>query len=237
MSDKALQPVHQTIVIQQAPSNGLGTSGFVISLIGFLTCGLLCPLGLLLSFFGLFKPPRGQAIAGTILGSLGSLWLFVFGIAILAPIFLPSIRAASHAATKMQEANREKKARLESQTEPVRQDTTVATDVLAPDTSKGGAANVNAVETQPQTLDAQPDTIVNSAPAKPAAPLDDRSARDDEQEFRTWHNDTGKFSVEAKFIKQSMGTVTLEKRDGKRIQLPMAQLSGDDRKYIRKRGT
>jgi hypothetical protein len=94
---------------------------------------------------------------------------------------------------------------------------------------------VNAVETQPETLDAQPDPVVRPAPAKPTVPRDERSAHDD-QEFRMWNDSTGKFSVEAKFIKQAMGTVTLEKRDGKRIQLPMAQLSGDDRKYIRKRG-
>ncbi len=46
-------------------SNTLGLIGFILSL----TC-LLSPIGLLLSFFALFKRPRGFAIAGTIIGLL-----------------------------------------------------------------------------------------------------------------------------------------------------------------------
>jgi type II secretion system protein G len=96
MSPQYQAPVQQ-VIVQQAPSNGLGTAGFVISLIGFLTCGLLCPLGLLLSFFGILKPPRGLAIAGTILGGLGSLWLVLFGFAIIAG-YIGLSTAASNAA-------------------------------------------------------------------------------------------------------------------------------------------
>ena len=57
---------------QRPPSNGLGTAGFVVSLVGIFTAGLLCPIGLLLSFFGLFKRPRGLAIAGFIIGLVGT---------------------------------------------------------------------------------------------------------------------------------------------------------------------
>ena len=65
-------------------TNGLGVAGFVTSLTGLiLTCGLLCPVGLLMSFFALFKRPRGFAIAGTIIGAIGSLvWVFI-GMAIV----------------------------------------------------------------------------------------------------------------------------------------------------------
>ncbi len=56
--------------------NWLGAWGFGISLFGLLfTFGLLCPLGFLLSFFGLFSPKRGFATAGLILGGLGSLFV------------------------------------------------------------------------------------------------------------------------------------------------------------------
>ncbi|WDI42377.1 hypothetical protein [Bremerella sp. P1] len=58
---------------KSSPSNVLGAWGFGISLFGLLmTFGLLCPLGLLLSFFGLFSKKRGIAIAGTIIGGIGT---------------------------------------------------------------------------------------------------------------------------------------------------------------------
>ncbi|MHC2066726.1 type II secretion system protein GspG [Bremerella sp. T1] len=54
-------------------SNTLGAWGFGISLFGLLvTFGLLCPLGLLLSFFGLFSRKPGIAIAGVIIGGIGT---------------------------------------------------------------------------------------------------------------------------------------------------------------------
>ncbi len=71
------------VYVQQNSSNGLGLAGFITSLIGWLTCGLLCPIGFLLSLFGLFKPPRGFAIAGLIIGGLGSLFLAAFGLAFI----------------------------------------------------------------------------------------------------------------------------------------------------------
>ena len=67
-----------------SPTNGLGIAGFILSLVGLiLTCGLLSPLGLLLSLFALFKPPRGFAVAGVITGLVGSAMLAFFGYAIV----------------------------------------------------------------------------------------------------------------------------------------------------------
>lgn len=62
--------------MNQPGSNGLGVAGFVLSLIGLLSCGLLSPVGLILSLAGLSKEPSGLAVAGTIIGGLGSLWIF-----------------------------------------------------------------------------------------------------------------------------------------------------------------
>ncbi len=53
------------------PTNGLGTAGFVFGILGIFTFGFLSPLGLLLSFFGLFKRPRGLAMTGFVLSLLG----------------------------------------------------------------------------------------------------------------------------------------------------------------------
>lgn len=69
-------PPHRYATYRPRPSNGLGIAGFVVSLVGLLaTCGVLCPLGLLLSLFALFRRPRGLAIAGTVIGLVGSVWV------------------------------------------------------------------------------------------------------------------------------------------------------------------
>lgn len=78
-----LLPVRQT--------NSLGTTGFVISLVGLVvTGGILCPIGLLLSLIALGKQPRGLAVAGVILGLIGScaglLIFLAFGALILAAL-------------------------------------------------------------------------------------------------------------------------------------------------------
>jgi hypothetical protein len=89
----------QQIIIHSPPSNGLGTAGFIISLIGLLvTGGVLCPLGLILSFFALFKQPRGLAIAGFIIGLIGTaidliVFLF-FGAVVLSCLGLGTALAA-----------------------------------------------------------------------------------------------------------------------------------------------
>ena len=70
------QPVMQTLVVKQEPSNGIGMAGFICSLVGLFTCGVLFPIGLILSFVGLFFEPRGFAIAGVCI-SLGSILLAV----------------------------------------------------------------------------------------------------------------------------------------------------------------
>lgn len=69
------------VVYRTEPTNRMGLAGFIISLLGVLAgCfggALLCPIGLVLSAIGLRRPPRGFAIAGLVLGILGSIWLFV----------------------------------------------------------------------------------------------------------------------------------------------------------------
>lgn len=80
------QPV-QHVVVHTQPSNGMGTAGFVISLVGLLLfCGLLSPLGLIFSLIGLGKEPRGLAIAGTVIGLIGSIWLPLVGLALIGTV-------------------------------------------------------------------------------------------------------------------------------------------------------
>jgi len=78
------QPAAQpTVVVAHPPSNNLGLAGFITSLIGLVTCGVLSPIGLLLSLIGLTKRPRGFAIAGSIIGVIGTIFLAVTGVTIV----------------------------------------------------------------------------------------------------------------------------------------------------------
>lgn len=78
----------QTIIIQQpvSRSNGLGTAGFVLALIALflgwipVIGWIVWLLGLIFSACGMFKAPRGLAIAGLVISLLGViLLLVVFG--------------------------------------------------------------------------------------------------------------------------------------------------------------
>jgi hypothetical protein len=78
MSNPYHQSVHPQPPQYNSPpteTNGLGITGFVISLIGLFLCGIPSLIGLIISLFALGKQPKGFAIAGTILGGLGLLLL------------------------------------------------------------------------------------------------------------------------------------------------------------------
>lgn len=97
-------PPPQTVVVHTpAPqSNMMGVVGFVLSLLGLvLSCGLLSPLAVLVSFIGCFKKPNGLAIAGLIIGIIGSIWMVVFllffGATFLAAIGVAAVAVAAGA--------------------------------------------------------------------------------------------------------------------------------------------
>lgn len=83
-------PNHQTIIIREPvrASNGMGTTGFVLALIGFFLSWvpilgwIIWLLGLIFSFVGIFKAPRGLAIAGLVI----SLIAFIVLIALIGII-------------------------------------------------------------------------------------------------------------------------------------------------------
>jgi len=78
----------QTVIINQTEkkSNGVGTAGFVIALIAVflgwvpVLGWIIWLLGLILSFVGVFKQPKGLAIAGLVISLIGIILLLtVFG--------------------------------------------------------------------------------------------------------------------------------------------------------------
>jgi hypothetical protein len=74
-------PFGPGVASQPAPGekpagNTYGLMGLIFSIVGLVcTCALLSPIGLLLSLIGLRNPRRGLAIAGTVVGALGTLLL------------------------------------------------------------------------------------------------------------------------------------------------------------------
>ena len=79
----------QTVIVNQVEkkSNGMGTAGFVLALIALflgwvpILGWIVWILGLIFSFIGVFKTPKGLAIAGLIISLIGIILLIVvFGI-------------------------------------------------------------------------------------------------------------------------------------------------------------
>lgn len=75
-----------TVIVNERKSNGIGTAGFVFALLGILLSWvpvvdfIIWFLGLLFSFIGLFKAPRGLAITGFILSIIGIIIIIaIFG--------------------------------------------------------------------------------------------------------------------------------------------------------------
>lgn len=77
----------QTIIVQKK-TNGLGTAGFVLALLSLLFSWtpvvnwILWVLGFIFSFIGIFKSPRGLAIAGLVISCI--VLLFLLGLLVLA---------------------------------------------------------------------------------------------------------------------------------------------------------
>ena len=78
----------QTVIINQVEknSNGIGTAGFVLALLAIFLGWIpglgwiIWLLGLIFSFVGVFKTPKGLAIAGLVISLIGIILLItVFG--------------------------------------------------------------------------------------------------------------------------------------------------------------
>lgn len=72
----------QTIVVEKK-GNGLGTTGFVLALLGLIFCWvpvvnwILWILGVIFSFIGVFRKPKGLAITGLVLSFIGVILISV----------------------------------------------------------------------------------------------------------------------------------------------------------------
>lgn len=67
-------------------ANVAGIVGFIVSLVGLPCCGgvIISPLGFIISLIGLRHPKKGLAIAGAILGGIGTVLTILMGIGSVA---------------------------------------------------------------------------------------------------------------------------------------------------------
>ena len=83
-SQQPQQANQTTVIVNERKSNGIGTAGFVFALLGILLSWVpvvdfaIWFLGLLFSFIGLFKAPRGLAITGFLLSIIGIIIIIAF---------------------------------------------------------------------------------------------------------------------------------------------------------------
>ena len=66
--------------------NTFGILGSLFSILGVFTFGLASPFGLGLSLLGMLRRPRGSAWFGTVLGTLGTAFLALWGWGVVATI-------------------------------------------------------------------------------------------------------------------------------------------------------
>lgn len=214
----------QTIIIESR-SNGLGTAGFVVSLLGFLTCGLICPLGMLLSFFGVFSRPRGLAIAGFVLGVIGSFWLWLAGLGIVLGTLglgAAGASAARDAAEKAKQQSVSEQPAAEQQEQQLRDDLPAVPEAAAePEVSPDISAIPPAISDAPA-----PEPVIEQ-------PQANQADQPQHREMRTWSDASGKFSVTARLKSVRSGSAKLVKEDGSEISVPIDRLSEDDQAYIK----
>lgn len=58
-----------------------------------------------------------------------------------------------------------------------------------------------------------------------------------EPAMRTWSDSSGKFKIQAKFVSEADGKVTLEQADGKEIEIELKKLSAANQKYVKDQGS
>lgn len=210
------QPVQ--VFVQAPETNGLGTAGFIVSLVSFFLCGLSSPIGLLMSGLALFKRPRGMAIAGTILGLLGSAWLFIGGFAILAG-FAALIFGASEASRAVHE---------QIQNEAMATPVAVDPEPFVAEPQSIGEAPV----AEPVLPASEAPQQVENPIAEPASePI--TSTNPPPSTLRTWSSADGKFTVEAEFVSATKESVKLKRKDnGALVTVPRSTLAEGDREWL-----
>ena len=74
--------------------------------------------------------------------------------------------------------------------------------------------------------------LAQAPSASPSAPKTPAATEATGPKTRTWRDSSGRFEIEATFAGFSAGKVVLQKKDGKRIAVPLERLSKEDQAYV-----
>lgn len=77
--------------------NGMAVAGFVCSLLGLISCGILSPIGLIISWIAQAKQKSSLGLAGLVMGIIGSLWMIIALIFGLFAVILGALGIAAGA--------------------------------------------------------------------------------------------------------------------------------------------
>lgn len=238
------RPSSHTVVVQVNSGNSsLGTAGLAFACLGWLTCGLLAPLGIIFSFLGLFSnKSKSHAIAGLVISAPAILVYLLGGFtAVLGVVGIgaAAVDQAQKAAVRMQEEQARKQ--IEESTTPP---PPPANETPADESMAGGSIPVEDAtkpsESETKTLeDATKPVIPATEPAKDETTAADLPPSPPVQPpvkqpvIRKWASADRKFTVEAEYVSHDSTQVTLKRVDnGKEINVPIEKLCVDDKQYL-----
>ncbi|MDZ4852560.1 MAG: SHD1 domain-containing protein [Pirellulaceae bacterium] len=237
----ATQNQPQLIIVQNAGNSAFGTAGLIFSILGWLTCGILSPIGAFLSFLGLFsKKDKTHAVVGIIVGFPGVIFLVFIGSGIVAS-FLGVGAVATMAVTDAAKTAAEQQNRIaivEQKLEP----TPLPSEIPEPIAPIPIEQSLIPIEPDPEPIETVPPIEspedqekkrLESRRAEVLAEIADLEAeRDKPQLVREWKSADGKFTTTATLEKTDETSVTLTKADGKSITVPIAKLSESDARFV-----
>jgi hypothetical protein len=233
MSKLQTTPGTTVVLPQPAGTSGFAIAGLIFSILGWLTCGLLCIIGAPLSFLALFdRGPKGVAIAGLIVGFPG----IVFFILVGAGFFLAALGIGVAAKNQADMQNQV----TEQQGENAETENSLNPPVVEDDASpESEGMNQSAPPTPspsaPTPSTPAPPAFNPSTPdPPPARPATDEKENDERKEVRVWTDSQGKFTVEATFSGiADKKDVFLKKNDGKVIRVSIDKLSEEDKEWLK----
>jgi hypothetical protein len=214
-------PRYITVNVQGngAGNSGLGTAGLIFSILGWFTCGLLCPLGAFLSFLGLFsRGSKSNAVAGLIVGFPGVFFLVFVGFSIIAGML--GIGATASAIAMKKNESKSVQSTVVQPSEPI-----IENAITETPTEENKPVSPAITDEPPTIVEPPIETpTIDEAPPKPTF------------ELREWSNASGSRKIIAKYNSHNDKTVNLTYEDGTIKDVEIAKLSTADQEWIKSVG-
>lgn len=234
------QPLHQTIVVQSQGQTTAGVVGLCISILGWLTCGLLSIPGAIVSFVGLFgEGKKAAAIIGVILSLPGSAFFFIVGMGLIGGMLMST--EAVEQARKDAAERQANAAQMQIEISEASADPSPTEEKQEPDPQSNPLPKIQPeLEQENQEIEefiGRPEAEMQPEPELTTEPEPEPVSEPQPESkpvYRTFSDASGKFSVEAEVVTATADSVKLRRKDnGQEITLRIEQLSQADQEWIR----